>query len=202
MTLNPSASASAVEALFQRLDRELWLVSAASGGRLGGLIATLVSQVSIGSACPRVIVSIAKQHNTWTLIESSGVFGLHLIAEDQLELVWRFGLVSGLEIDKFEGLEVRAGSSGAPILPHVPGWLDCRVLSTLDIGDRTIFLAEVLDAAVDASRPILTASKLFERASPEQLRQLEANYQNDQQIQDALALAWCRSRSNPASRPE
>ncbi len=200
--MNPSAS----EALFQSLDRELWLVSSASKGRRGGLIATFVSQISLGPDWPRVIVSIAKQHNTCTLIEQSGAFGLHLLDLDQLELVWRFGLISGREVDKFEGLAAREGSCGTPILLDVPGWLDCRVLSQIDAADRTIFLGEVLDAFLDPSRPKLTAASLFERASPEHRRRLEANYQRDLQEQASEALAWRWSRSNsnsnPTGRPE
>ena len=46
-------------ALFGRTDRELWLVTASAGGGRGGLIATFVSQASIGPDLPRVVVGLA-----------------------------------------------------------------------------------------------------------------------------------------------
>ncbi len=55
-------------ALFARTDRELWLLTAAAGGRRGGLIATFVSQASIVPDLPRVVVGLAKQHHTWQLV--------------------------------------------------------------------------------------------------------------------------------------
>ncbi|CAN5912009.1 hypothetical protein BH23PLA1_BH23PLA1_14070 [soil metagenome] len=187
---------SAAEDLFSRLDRELWLVTAASAGRLGGLIATLVSQASIGPDAPRVVLSMAKQHHTWTLVEQSRAFGLHLIAENQLDLAWRFGLTSGRDVNKFEGLSYRLGASGAPILPEMPGWLDCRVLGSLDAGDRTIYLGEVVDAASGPACPLLTASQMLKRATSEQRQRLDEAYQRDQRLQAAALQTWRRSRSD------
>src|SRR4051812_23946899 len=148
------------DALFRRLDRELWLVTARAGERRGGLIATFISQASIVPGLPRIILGLAKQHHTWGLVEAGGAFALHLIGEEQLDWVWRFGLQSGREHDKLGGLETRAGASGAPILADAPGWLDCRVEARLDTGDRTVYLAEVLDARSPGSRPILTVGRL------------------------------------------
>src|SRR5437660_1430678 len=88
-------NSEAAAALFRKLDRELWLVTASAGGRRGGLIATFVSQASIVPELPRTILGLAKQHHTWGLIEASGVFALHLMGEEQLDWVWRFGLQSG-----------------------------------------------------------------------------------------------------------
>ena len=38
------------------------------------------------------------------------------------------------------------GPSGSPILGGAAGWLDCRVEARLETGDRTVYLAEVVDA--------------------------------------------------------
>src|SRR5580693_5111141 len=65
----------------RKLDRELWVVTAADGDQKGGLIATFVSLASIAPALPRVLVGISRRHRTWELIESSGAFVLHLLGE-------------------------------------------------------------------------------------------------------------------------
>jgi flavin reductase (DIM6/NTAB) family NADH-FMN oxidoreductase RutF len=177
--------------LLGRLDRELWVVTAQSSERRGGLIATFVSQASIVPSLPRMILGVARQHFTWTLIEASGAFALHLIGPDQLDWVWRFGLQSGRDGDKLDGLETHTGASGAPILDQAPGWLDCRVEARLETGDRTLYLAEVLDAQAPGTRPILTVSQ-FRRLIPEDPRAvLEAQRARDVAI-DAQAIAWWR----------
>src|SRR3954468_13889347 len=106
--------ATAAPTLFAWLNRELWLVPAQAGGRRGGLIATFVNQASIVPDLPRMLVGLARQHHTWELVEASGAFALHLLGEAHLELVWRFGLHSGHDLDKFEGLEVGAAVTGSP----------------------------------------------------------------------------------------
>src|SRR5215469_11012420 len=123
---------TAASTLFAWVDRELWLVTAQAGGRRGGLIATFVNQASIVPELPRVVVGLAKQHQTWDLVEASGAFALHLVGEQHLDWVWRFGLESGRYADKFRGLSPRAEATGSPLLDEAVGWLDCRVEDRLD----------------------------------------------------------------------
>jgi flavin reductase (DIM6/NTAB) family NADH-FMN oxidoreductase RutF len=92
-----------ISQVYAQLDPPLWLVTAANGSRHGGLMATTVTQASIVSEMPRQIITIDKRHNTHALIEGSGAFAMHLIDETQLDLVWRFGLQSGRDVDKFAG---------------------------------------------------------------------------------------------------
>src|SRR2546421_8699660 len=101
--------ADAIAGLFAQLDRELWLVTAAAGGRRGGLIATAVSQASIVPALPRVLLGLARQHHTWELVEAGGAFALHLLGEEHLDLVWHFALHSGRTRDKLAGVPHQAG---------------------------------------------------------------------------------------------
>src|SRR5438874_1999688 len=127
----PTVDVTAASTLFACLDREVWLVTAAAGERRGGLIATFVSQASIVSDLPRVLVSLARQHFTRELVEASGRFALHLLGEDNLELVWRFGLTSGRDRDKFAGLDYKVSAGGCPLVPGTIGWMDCRVEAKL-----------------------------------------------------------------------
>ena len=136
--------------IFEQLDRELWLVTARAGERCSGLIATYVSRVSLVPELPRVTIALAKHHFTHELIEATGTFCMQLIDEDRIDWVWRFGIPSGREIDKLHGLATSTGASGSPILTGATGWLDCRVEARMDTGDRTVYLAEVLDAVRDA----------------------------------------------------
>jgi flavin reductase (DIM6/NTAB) family NADH-FMN oxidoreductase RutF len=181
-------------AVFAKLDRELWLVTAQLGDRRGGLIATFVNQASIVPELPRVVVGLAKHHHTWELVAGSGVFALHLLDEEHLDWVWRFGLATGHATDKLAGLEYRRGDTGSPILPNVLAWLDCRVEATLDTGDRTLFLAEVVAGEVGQPGAPLTARRMVQLAPPEQLAALKEQMADDAAL-DALALnAWRHQR--------
>ena len=190
-----------INQLFAGLDRELWLVTAANGPRRGGLIATFVSQASIVPDFPRVIVGLARQHYTWELIEASNVFALHLLGEEHLDWIWRFGLFSGRNRDKLEGLNWRAAQTGAPLLIDARAWLSCQVEARLDTGDRTIYLAQVLEGEMTRPGAVLTLKRLLELAPPEMLGKLKEGMATDSMV-DAAAIRQWRQRhvANSSSR--
>lgn len=187
-------NSSAISTVFDRIDRELWLVTAQAGPRRGGLIATFVNQASIVPHLPRVVVGLARQHFTHELIDSSGGFALHLIGERHLDWVWRFGLRTGRSGDKLDGLATRTGASGSPILTDALAWLDCRVETRLDTGDRSLFLAEVLDGELVHEGPPLTAKRMLQLAPPERLQELKAQMAHDIAVDAAAIEAWRRAQ--------
>jgi flavin reductase (DIM6/NTAB) family NADH-FMN oxidoreductase RutF len=184
---------TAAATLFAWLDRELWLVTATAGDRRGGLIATFVSQASIVPDMPRVVVGLAKQHFTHELVEASGAFALHLLSEEHVELVWRFGLESGRDLDKLAGLDFTLGATGAPRLTSVIGWMDCRVEARLDVGDRTLFVAEVVEGQVTNFTQPLTTRRLMERAPTPRLTEMQRQRHHDC-YRDAEAIRLWRDR--------
>ena len=184
---------SAVNQVFSLTDRELWLVSAAADGVRAGLIATFVNQASIVPDMPRVVVGLAQQHHTAQTIARSGRFVLHLLTEDQVDLVWRFGLRSGRDGDKWDGITCVETASG-PRLTDALAWVECRVEAALDSGDRAIYLAAVDAAGVQRAVAPLTMRRLVELAPAERLRELKAGLERDALI-DATAIAAWRARS-------
>jgi flavin reductase (DIM6/NTAB) family NADH-FMN oxidoreductase RutF len=188
---------AAIANVFTSLDRELWLLTAAADGRRGGLIATFVNQASIVPELPRVVVGLAHQHHTWGLVESAGAFALHLLAEDQLDRVWRFGLESGRDSDKLAGLPVRVGATGAPILTDAPAFLECSVVAGLNSVDRTVYLADVVDGALTRPGPVLTMRRMIELAPPDRLRQLKEGLVRDAAVDAAAIRQWRERRGGP-----
>jgi flavin reductase (DIM6/NTAB) family NADH-FMN oxidoreductase RutF len=150
-----SASAS-YGPLLSALWTPLVAVSAAHGGEASAQIAVSAHGASIVPDRPRVVVMLWKTNLTHDLALASRAFGLHLLRADQDELVHRLGFVSGRDTDKLAGLEQRVGASGSPLLDDCAGWLDCRVVATMDGGDMTCFLADVLDGALhgDVGEPL------------------------------------------------
>lgn len=190
------ADLTAVSTLFAWLDREIWLVTAQAGSRRGGLIATFVSQASIVPDLPRMLVGLARQHHTWELVEQSNAFALHLLGEQHLDWIWRFGLQSGRDQDKLHDLRVRQASTGSPVLEEAIGWLDCRVEARLDTGDRTLYLVEVVQGGVTHFAPPLTAKRLVQLASPAQLAELKRQLHHDSAIDAEAIQHWRAARTH------
>jgi flavin reductase (DIM6/NTAB) family NADH-FMN oxidoreductase RutF len=177
--------------VFERVEREVWIVTAACAGRRGGLAATFVNPASIAPEIPRIAAGIGKRHETWKLIEGSGAFAVHLLDESQLDLVWRFGLQSSRDADKFADLETTTGPTGSPIIANAVAWLDCRVEARLDTGDRTIYLAAIVDSAVNRNEKPLSLQRLLKIAPPDKLSLLREQMTADAQ-QDAEEISRWR----------
>ena len=179
-----------IDQLLQRLDRELWIVTAQAGERRGGLLATFVAPASIVSSLPRMCVALSRQHHTWELVEASGAFGLHLVDRSQVDWVWHFGAQSGRDLDKLAELPHHPGKIGSPILKMAKGWLDCRVEARMETGDRTVYLAEVVEGFLAPDLHPLRTSQLFSQADPARKQQLRAQLQADAAVDAAAILAW------------
>ena len=170
--------------------KRLWLVTSQAGSRRGGLIATFITRASLVPDVPRVVAGIAKHHYTSSIIQAGGAFVLHLVAEEHIEWVWRFGMQSGRNVDKFAGLSLEAGTTGCPILTDAIAWLECSVEIGYDTGDRTLFLAEIVNAKQNNDRRPLTSQRMAERATPAQLAELKAQRHHDCELDKAAIHAW------------
>jgi flavin reductase (DIM6/NTAB) family NADH-FMN oxidoreductase RutF len=191
---------AAINDVFLQTDREVWLLTTRAGGERAGMVATFVSQASIVPESPRVVVGVARQHHTWSVLQRSGRFVLHLLTENQIELVWCFGLQSGHAVDKWTGLAWEEGAAG-PRLADVLAWLDCRVEATLDTGDRTLFLAEVVDGRRERAAPPLTMRRLIQLAPPERLRDLKDGLVRDAAVDAEAIREWRRLRVSGSGGP-
>jgi flavin reductase (DIM6/NTAB) family NADH-FMN oxidoreductase RutF len=180
--------------VFHLYEPPLWLVTSAHQGQRGGFIATFVVRASIVAELPRMVIGVANHHHTWGLIEGSGRLALHLIAQDDLDAVWRFGLASGHQTDKLAGLEPAVTPEGNPLYTPSRAWLDCRVETQMETGDRSVYLCAVTGGAVLSPGPVLGVETLLRDAPPERRAELDRLYAADQLTDAAAIRAWRAAR--------
>src|SRR5262245_40900351 len=133
-----------IDTALRLLDRELWIVTAASGQQRGGLLATWVAVASIDRQRPVLVAGLAPNHFTSELVQASESFAAHLLRPEQIELAWNFARDCGRSRDKLTGLEVKTHETGSPILTDCLAWFDCRVFARHSTGDRLYFWADVI----------------------------------------------------------
>jgi flavin reductase (DIM6/NTAB) family NADH-FMN oxidoreductase RutF len=119
-------------------------VTSAHGDARSGQIAVSVHGASIVPQRPRLTAALWKRNMTHDLVRRSGVFAVHLLHEEQDEIVYRLGLRSGRDGDKLDGLVRGDGVTGCPVLKDCLAVYECRVLNVMDGGDMTVFLGEVV----------------------------------------------------------
>jgi flavin reductase (DIM6/NTAB) family NADH-FMN oxidoreductase RutF len=179
-----------IDSIFRLIDRAVWIVTSADNDRRSGLVATWVNQCSLDPREPCVLAGLAANHFTTALVEASGAFCLHLIASDQIDIAWRFGLSSGRDRDKFAGIETLSTESGSPLLARCLAWLDCRVVARYDTGDRIYFWADVLAGDRSGTGIPLTEHGLLAAADAGQKAALRDSMAADQELQRPLRQQW------------
>lgn len=136
-------------------------------GRVAAATVNWVTQASFEP--PLVVVAVKKESLTHEIIKSSGSFALNILAKGQEDIAYTF--LKSLERDgnSIGGKSFSAGECGSPIFETVPAYVECRLHDTVEIGDHSVFVGEVVNAGVrkaPAGRPeetTLTLKDLGER---------------------------------------
>jgi flavin reductase (DIM6/NTAB) family NADH-FMN oxidoreductase RutF len=165
--------------IFSLTDHELYVVSARDGDRENGQIATWIMPATLVPGHPRIAAVLSPQNYTHTLIAASGMFALSMLRDDQADLVPLFGLVSGRDIDKFDGLALARTPAGLPVLVDSCGWVECRIASAIDAGDRMLYLADVTAQQVFSTPTPLRKRAAFAAQSDEIRTLLEEKHRRD-----------------------
>ena len=118
--------------------------SVLDGQRIG---ITVSSFTSLSMEPPRILICVAKRLYTHHVIATSGFFAVNILAEEQMDWGMLFAGRMPENEDRFAGIEYFEAETGAPLLPGVLGWVDCRLSAIHDGGDHSIFVGDVVAAA-------------------------------------------------------
>jgi flavin reductase (DIM6/NTAB) family NADH-FMN oxidoreductase RutF len=124
----------------------LYVLGTRAGDRRNGMTLNWASQVSFD---PKLVaVSVEKEAVTHHLIVEGGVFCLNLVDREDRAIVRKFTkpVEVDLEARTLNGFPYHDGLSGAPVLDQAVAYVDCAVRQSVDVGDHTLFLGEVVDA--------------------------------------------------------
>lgn len=136
----------------------LYIVSSCDGEKATGLIANTVSQVTADP--PRISVCIHKDNLTHDYIAKSGTFAVSVLDESALlKFIGIFGFNSGRKIDKIPKVCSRIGKTGCPVVTeNALAVFEGRVVSTVDAGTHSIFIADLVEAeTLKAGKPLTYA---------------------------------------------
>ena len=155
--------------LLRHLTSPIVAVTSERAGKRNGMILDSAVRASIVPTIPRLSVYVHKFNLSHDLIFETGRFVLHLLREDQLELVHLLGFVSGRTRDKLADVPHRLGRLGAPVLDDCYTHFECRVVNAMDTGSSTCFLGDVIDVghgAATAPRGAVMTAAFFRANMP------------------------------------
>ena len=117
-----------------------------------GVAAATVNWVTQASfAPPLVAVGVKVDSHAHGLIKETNAFALNILGKGQNALAFTFFKPAAKEGSKISGEPYRAGATGAPILTNAPAYVECRLVGTVEKGDHSVFVGEVVEAGVSKS---------------------------------------------------
>lgn len=127
------------------------VVTTVARGKAYGM--TVASFASLSLDPPLVLVCLEKGVQTHDAILESKHFAVSILRAGQQDVSNRFA--SRLE-NRFEGIAVKQGELGAPLIEESLAALECTLVDALPGGDHTIFVGRVEKTVVDvAAHPLV-----------------------------------------------
>ncbi len=137
-------AAPAKDAVFN-ISYGLYVLTAREGEKDNGCIINTVNQVT--DAPRRIAISVNKANLTHDMICSTGIFNLNVLQQlgGNRSTFRRFGFRSGRDAEKFAGQAHAARENGLAVVSPVNAVISAKVVSSVDLGTHTLFVAEVED---------------------------------------------------------
>lgn len=154
-----------LKALF-KLSYGVFVLSSKSGDKANACIINTCMQISNDPV--KIAISVIGTGLTCDYIKNSGVFSLSVLDKTCIfDTIRHFGMQSGRDVNKFEGVKIPSDLNGVPYLP----WSTCAVLSAkvterIDAGTNTLFIAEVQDMKLLNDEEPLTYAEYQKNLKP------------------------------------
>ena len=188
-----------VYALLRNLTSPVVAITTSAGGRRNGFIVNSAQRASLVPSIPRISIYVSKTNFSHDLIYSSGVFGLHLLRNDQWDLIYHLGLQSGRSTHKLSVIETTDGVTGCPLLTDAIAAFECKVVNAMDTGASTFFLGDVVNVVEGTPGQVMTSDYFRENMNLERRWQYENNLRAAQVQLEALARTVDSSKVWPGA---
>jgi flavin reductase (DIM6/NTAB) family NADH-FMN oxidoreductase RutF len=186
-----------VYTLLRNLTTPVVAITTSAGGRRNALIVNSAQRASLVPTIPRLSLYVSKTNFSHDLIYQSGVFGLHLLRNDQWDLIWQLGLQTGRNVDKLIAIETINGLTGCPLLRDCVAGFECKVANAMDTGASTFFLGDVVNVLEGQPGPIMTSDYFRDHMSEERRWQYENNLRSAQAQLEQLTSQIDRTKVWP-----
>lgn len=149
---------AAKKKLLRMIPHALYILTSKSGGKTAASTVSWVTQASFQP--PLVVVALKKETHTLDVVNQAQSFVLNFLGMDQKDIAQKF----------FKHMEPQGNQMAEevfqespvfkhPIFPKMAGFVECKVVGSLDKGDHLVLVAEVLETELGPLEgPLLLSS--------------------------------------------
>ena len=145
----------------------LFVLTAREGDKDNGCIINTAGQLTDNPK--RIQIAVNKSNYTHDMILRIGVFNLSVLDQSvPFKVFQQFGFCSGRDTDKFAGCgyDCRTVNGVRYVPQYTNAVLSGKVVSTMDLGTHTLFVADVTEAEVLSGEPSVTYQYYFDHIKP------------------------------------
>ncbi len=125
-----------------RLSGGLYIITACKGEVSSAMLASWVTQASFEPL--GLTIAVAKDRAIEALMQVDDKFVLNVLAENNYQKLMRHFLKRFAPgADRFEGVNTQTANNGSPILTEALAYLECQVVSRMELSDHWIVYATV-----------------------------------------------------------
>jgi flavin reductase (DIM6/NTAB) family NADH-FMN oxidoreductase RutF len=137
----------AKKTMLRKIPHGLYICGVRDGEEMNGFTASWLMQSSFN---PPLIVNCVKQDSiSHAMIKKTGIFAISFLENGQKDLAAQFFKPKRRVGNKFEEVEFYEGEeTGCPIIKDSLGYVECRVVGTVEEGDHSVFVSEVIGAGI------------------------------------------------------
>jgi flavin reductase (DIM6/NTAB) family NADH-FMN oxidoreductase RutF len=137
-------------------------------GKVEGMTANAFASVSLDPML--VLVCVSHAARTHAHIHARKRFGINVLSENQRKISEHYALAErGPAVaEESAGAKFDRTQHGTPVLHGALAYLECRLETTYDAGDHTIFIAEVEDVKMREGKPLVYFQSRYHELGSEQ----------------------------------
>ena len=140
-----------------KIPNALALVGSKAGDERNAMTASWITQLSQDPILIGVGVDVDAV--THRLISDGGSFTINLWDAEDTKVFVKFSKPATDEGASLNGRAVRTATTGAPVFEEAVAWMDCEVRHTLPLGTHTLFVGEVVDAAINQPEAVVASMR-------------------------------------------
>jgi flavin reductase (DIM6/NTAB) family NADH-FMN oxidoreductase RutF len=131
----------------RKIPNALALVGSRAGDERNAMTTSWITQLSMEP----VLIGIGVDNTAVThrLIREGGCFSVNLWDAADTKVFVKFSKPAVDDGATLNGRPVRPATTGAPVFDEALAWLDCELRHQVDLGTHTLFVGELVDAAVN-----------------------------------------------------
>ncbi len=159
-----------------KLSYGLFILTARRNDKDNGCIINTVTQVT--SEPNRISVAVNKSNLTHDMILSTGKFNVSVLSENsKFETYKHWGFQSGKNVDKLENIKFMRSQNGLVyISDETNAYISAEVISTIDLGTHTLFIADVTEAQMLSNDESVTYAYYHKNIKPAPPKQEKTGY--------------------------